>query len=991
MLKRFNNLYFKEITLDEEGNDYLGNKHYADELESQINEYFMSEEKKPMYIGLVGTWGSGKTTIVETVLKRYESKKNTKVFRYDAWKYEDDSFRRTFVKEILTQCGVSQKTKDSEEYIQLTNELYDDKSVGIKSISEKNKLLERLGTPKNKKLRILGWFLCFIISFFTGVDINVAFLSILFTAGVVEILVLILGEGISFFKADVTYNSPKLFSTEQFYESFKKILNQYVGVEKEKIVLIDNLDRCSNEELVKTMSAIKGFFEENQKIVYIVPFDAEQFGSAFDHEYLSYSEKIFNYTIDIKENSVNNVMEFLGKLLDNFPIYQEIFNSTIIDIIVKSNCKTPRQILKCFNNYIVEYNLFISKNTSLEVVEDEDLKYLMKYTIMKSYFKPLFSWAHLDMDVIEILEKTVIKGTQSYDEIKDNYDSVLSRDVFNFLKATKNIIPTNYGLFYNDNDNKTFSIDKKLENAIYEKDIEKVNEIINNDSIKQKFLSYMKNTVIYANSKELWDTEITPKLDLGIALLRNQILSLDEFNEIYGVILENSDALEENIIRKNLIQVKEIAYASKQISNRLYIKYKGKYLSNMTNGFIRVEETEKNDLILQVYTVFDYDSFDDQQTTFFGNFITDIINSNNFREDKYLKLFSVNISKLINDAQYSSILNRIDIRTNPIDKNIIDKILTVLKDRFKESIDSNLYSRLLQCVSRNNSYCEDESMLSSISDIIIENSDNLVVSSSYNQFAFNIKSGVVLSDSVIKKFCELLRIYNFSHVSTALLNCGNNKIILKSIEENDDFKTPNFTLDHINRVLPQEYENYKKEIANIYSQSNDIMRSSIVKTVINNHIGGIIDIYGSLEKAVKEDFIDKVFGNPLSFEQDVIVMKLHESSTEKYDSIINKYSSIDERVKLLLATTKVSMKNKISKILMTDIIDKDNIIGADMENIIKFIVSCTLSDADKIKICDSLTGKVGQADLIELSANLDEKLRNIILKEELHENEEVRE
>lgn len=112
MLKnRYSNIMFEDNDLREK--DYLDNLIYAENLEQKISEYFESDKNKPLYMALTGGWGSGKTTVALTTLEMIKEKYQVHIFKYDAWKYEGDSFRRTFTRNILENSGIS---KDSADY-----------------------------------------------------------------------------------------------------------------------------------------------------------------------------------------------------------------------------------------------------------------------------------------------------------------------------------------------------------------------------------------------------------------------------------------------------------------------------------------------------------------------------------------------------------------------------------------------------------------------------------------------------------------------------------------------------------------------------------------------------------------------------------------------------------------------------------------------------------------------------------------------------------
>src|SRR5690606_8981092 len=80
-------------------------------------------------IGLFGGWGSGKSTIIETlhnfILERNSNKKNEQIafFKYDAWKYSNDDFRRSFLKSLNSEFkAIDAKDLDKKLYQDISRE-----------------------------------------------------------------------------------------------------------------------------------------------------------------------------------------------------------------------------------------------------------------------------------------------------------------------------------------------------------------------------------------------------------------------------------------------------------------------------------------------------------------------------------------------------------------------------------------------------------------------------------------------------------------------------------------------------------------------------------------------------------------------------------------------------------------------------------------------------------------------------------------------------
>ena len=66
-------------------------------------------QDKVFTIGLFGSWGSGKSSIIKTTKDTIEAEDDkVKFITYDAWKYVNDSFRRMFLLKIQQELKQGQ-------------------------------------------------------------------------------------------------------------------------------------------------------------------------------------------------------------------------------------------------------------------------------------------------------------------------------------------------------------------------------------------------------------------------------------------------------------------------------------------------------------------------------------------------------------------------------------------------------------------------------------------------------------------------------------------------------------------------------------------------------------------------------------------------------------------------------------------------------------------------------------------------------------------
>ena len=102
--------------------DLLGTRIYADTITDLI---VRKEDDEPFTIGLFGGWGSGKSSIVRTVEKRLSEKKKIKVMYYNAWKFSADSFRRSFILELINKLGLKPEDLVQSFYNDISEDISD--------------------------------------------------------------------------------------------------------------------------------------------------------------------------------------------------------------------------------------------------------------------------------------------------------------------------------------------------------------------------------------------------------------------------------------------------------------------------------------------------------------------------------------------------------------------------------------------------------------------------------------------------------------------------------------------------------------------------------------------------------------------------------------------------------------------------------------------------------------------------------------------------
>lgn len=355
----------KELYLDDK-TDLLETKKYADVLKETILNIHT-----PSTIGLFGEWGSGKSSIIKTVQNDLEKEKpNIKFITYDAWKYQGDSFRRTFLIKVAKCFECSNKEMQ---------DLYVNKTQDKEIRSKINKTY--FWCVVVLICIILG--ICFFIPWlfkhlqWTDETINIQIAISLMT--LVGLIFTFVKNVLTDYKTTITY--PLLFSPEQFGERFQTIINEKTTIEENQVVIVvDNLDRCNKDVVCQMLGDIKGFLEKN-RVVFVIPVDEQALlhhlktkDYTNECEAEEFLRKIFDVIVRIKTFQTRDLFAYIKKLLENYSL--ELKTNTI-SVIIQEYASNPRRIIQFLNNFKMEKGILYKKKCENIVKENEALVALL--------------------------------------------------------------------------------------------------------------------------------------------------------------------------------------------------------------------------------------------------------------------------------------------------------------------------------------------------------------------------------------------------------------------------------------------------------------------------------------------------------------------------------------------------------------------------------------------------------------------------------------
>jgi len=397
--------FLKETPVNAGSDLEFGHKEIIATLENII-----SKTSHNLTIGLFGSWGTGKSTIIE-VLKCNLKTKYIPLIIFDVWKHEGDALRRTFLKEVDDQLSVQY----GDDYVKkkhiLQAQVYTSSSVTTEKYKVyKEKLLLNLG---------LLFLFTFVITlpviilynlFKYVFDVNI-FNGITLPA-VSTLLISVFSGGLlfkyldSFIKLEKTDTKQDRFQDpHEFEQEFANLVANLKNEKNKLVVTFDNLDRISGDNALKIISTIKTFLNDgkhtDKTVFFLIPCDVlaiknhitiplSAMEGAEKEMYLEeFLRKFFNTSVWIPEFFSTELESFASAKLTETKI-AAFKNDYLSWLITRVFFQNPRQIVQFINlllsNYLLLKEFCINGGLSDRTFYEKNIIQLAKFLLIKQKF-----------------------------------------------------------------------------------------------------------------------------------------------------------------------------------------------------------------------------------------------------------------------------------------------------------------------------------------------------------------------------------------------------------------------------------------------------------------------------------------------------------------------------------------------------------------------------------------------------------------------------
>ncbi|MRN56938.1 P-loop NTPase fold protein [Paenibacillus monticola] len=421
----------------------------------------IKNEENSKTIALTGKWGSGKSTIVSIINDKVSAEEsNIKIMEFDAWEHEGNSLRRSFLESLMNNLEKTKWSK-AEQWISTRNrisrKLKETETKSLPTLTKEGRnfiiatALSTIGIMGLNKLSFvtqnrlgLTWqvipyispnlvpYLVALLVLFGLSPILLFFIYLIKPKdknNKLNILSLFLNKVETVTKTE-TFENPEPTSIE-FQIEFNKILGTVLSkYPKRKLVLvIDNLDRLSADDLLKTWSTMRTFLDATTKEDWknrfwlVLPFDKIALENTLhknsDNALKSKPQLLVNSLIDktvqikfdVPPPALSKWKNYMAKLLQNEVLpnhkntddFHDVYQVFLLYFVKESGDEviTPRKIKLFLNQIAVIHRIWedtipladqafyvamglLDIDVYIELLKEEKMSVLYRYSYLLS-------------------------------------------------------------------------------------------------------------------------------------------------------------------------------------------------------------------------------------------------------------------------------------------------------------------------------------------------------------------------------------------------------------------------------------------------------------------------------------------------------------------------------------------------------------------------------------------------------------------------------
>lgn len=371
----------------------------------------------PTNVALFGRWGSGKSSIYELLRRALDGsgRDGVKLVRYDAWKYGGESLHRNFISHVATELGfreLDSRGRADPDNRRFHRGLYERQrraDVDFQDFDARNAAPLGLFAGVFFTLVLAFALLVGAASVLTNEDffgeIGRTLPEFLVSTGVVAALVAAAKVVLDGARVEVEQSQPG--AEEEFEKAFIELLRRTRAEKKYRrfVFFVDELDRCSSQDVVKTLTAIRTFLDQDD-CVFIVAADREVLETALEelpqstplneeNPYYSsasaFFDKVFQHQLPLPPLRGRRLTRFARDLAaERGGLWRQLRGAEgggqildrVIYILIPSHVRSPRRVKVLLNTFATNARVAESRGVDWQARATE----IAKLTVLQTEF-----------------------------------------------------------------------------------------------------------------------------------------------------------------------------------------------------------------------------------------------------------------------------------------------------------------------------------------------------------------------------------------------------------------------------------------------------------------------------------------------------------------------------------------------------------------------------------------------------------------------------